>query len=98
MVSSDNGLRKDNGTVWNHIKKNNLIDLSKHLHIGDNVVSDTQVPGDFGFKTSHMMNPMDKWITMGNNPIEDSNIIFNDKKVIFFGSLIAKNGLNPYFK
>jgi FMN phosphatase YigB (HAD superfamily) len=98
MVSSDNGLRKDNGTVWEYIKQNNLINLPRHLHIGDNVVSDTQVPGDFGFQTSHILNPMDKWLAIGNDTIDTKDIIFDDKKIIFYGSLIAKNGFNPYFK
>jgi len=96
MVSSNNGLRKDNGTVWDMMKKNKIVDLHEHLHVGDNVVSDAQVPGDYGFKNFHIMNPIDKWEFLGY-PLENSaEIIFNNQKTIFYGSLISRNGFNPF--
>jgi len=97
-VSSDNGLRKDNGTVWEHLRNKKVLNLTEHLHVGDNLVSDIQIPSDFGFRASHIMNPLDKWKIMGYPIDDEANIIYDDEKIKFFGSLISKNGLNPFFK
>lgn len=97
-VSSDNGLRKDNGSVWEFLRKEAIVNTASHLHIGDNAVSDCQVAGDFGFRSIHILNPLDKWKIMGY-PIEnEENIIYDDEKIKFIGSLISKNALSPFFK
>lgn len=54
-VSSDTGLRKDNGTVWKYLIEEKIIDPGKTLMIGDSEVSDAKIPGDFGIKSFHLL-------------------------------------------
>lgn len=57
MVSADMGYRKDNGTMWNY-----MVEKYKDkeiLHIGDNEVSDAQLPGDRKISTSHILSAKD---------------------------------------
>ncbi len=55
LVSSDNGYRKDNATVWRYLIENKIIDVQKSIVIGDNEVSDAKIPGDFGIKSFHLL-------------------------------------------
>lgn len=55
MVSSDMNLRKDNGTMWKYFVS--LNEGKKCIHIGDNEVSDVQIPGDYKIPNYHVMAP-----------------------------------------
>lgn len=98
-VSSDVQLRKDNGTVWEYLSKDlkSKGKLQKFVHIGDNVVSDSQIPGDFGLNTLHILAPKDKWQAQNLHPIPQraygvSNIVEMKK----WGLLLASNGVSPF--
>lgn len=98
FVSSDTGLRKDNGTVWARISKElkKAGKLGEFVHIGDNVVSDSQIPGDFGMRSVHILAPKDKWqaLRMPVTPdIESLDDIGCMKK---WGLLVARTGQNPF--
>ncbi len=77
-VSSEVGLRKDSGQLWDWlIKKENLEQL-RWLHIGDNEQSDSQMPGDRkACRLYHVMSPINlfalsKW---GRSVAEHSALI-----------------------
>jgi FMN phosphatase YigB (HAD superfamily) len=95
FVSSELGLRKDNGTMWVFMK-DHLETRGSFVHIGDNAVADAQVPGDFGLANLHILNPMDKWQAAGwDNPFADGNEL-NEKQIVKWGPLISKFGRFPF--
>jgi FMN phosphatase YigB (HAD superfamily) len=51
FASSSIGKRKDRGDLWIYFKKAYVSDPKLHLHIGDNSVSDNQIPSDMGMNT-----------------------------------------------
>lgn len=57
FVSSDLNARKDTGEMWKIIREKYATTLNKFIHVGDNVVSDAQNPGDYGIKTHHILGP-----------------------------------------
>lgn len=94
FVSTDTGMRKDNGTMWRHLKSKNDFGEA-HIHVGDNVVSDCQIPGDFGFQTIHLLNPFDQW-RMNQMPAVDSSAMPDPGEVKKWGRMIASVGSNPF--
>jgi len=97
-VSSDIGLRKDIGNIWPFIiKEKKLSHPGDMIHIGDNVRSDAQIPGDFGIATIHILNPYDKWLAVGMNDVcvEDTHI--HQRDIIKWGPLISSLGSYPFF-
>ncbi len=98
FVSSDNGMRKDTGAVWSHLSKY----LKKHekmgefVHIGDNVGSDSQIPGDFGLRTLHILAPKDKWQALNLPVLSDIESLDNLKEAKRWGLLVAKTGQNSF--
>lgn len=99
-VSSDIKCRKDNGTMWDMI----LTELDKfdckkpdYLHIGDNVCSDSQLPGDRGIRTFHILSPLDKWLALGFDSDVPKNISINRIDLVDkWGQLIAQVGASPF--
>jgi FMN phosphatase YigB (HAD superfamily) len=64
-VSTDSGLRKDRGDYWlKQIEENNYIQNT--IHIGDNIVSDIQIPVDLGIKVIYLANARDMAQLTGN--------------------------------
>ncbi len=58
-VSSDVGLRKDQGTIWQNVLPSENISENKLLHIGDNERSDIQILVDNKFLSPvHVMRPI----------------------------------------
>jgi predicted HAD superfamily hydrolase len=49
-ISSETGLRKDNGTVWNYLVSKQIINPDETIMIGDNEISDAKLPGDMRIK------------------------------------------------
>jgi len=49
-ISSECGYRKDNGSVWQHLIDQKMIEVESTLVIGDNEVSDLKMPGDLGLE------------------------------------------------
>ncbi|MFT8452081.1 MAG: HAD-IA family hydrolase [Zymomonas mobilis] len=89
LLSSETGLRKDNGTMWNYVKNDLCLHKKNYLHIGDNVVSDAQLPGDFGLQTFHILHPLDKWKNLGFPTVMKKNEI-DEYKILKWGKLINK--------
>jgi predicted HAD superfamily hydrolase len=60
-VSSEVRLRKDDGGMWKMIKTEldylDINALTEFIHIGDNIVSDIQIPQDHAIGSYHIMSP-----------------------------------------
>lgn len=97
LVSSDEQKRKDNGTMW-HMVKQDLADegIQRHLHIGDNVVADAQLPGDLGLTTFHILHPMDKWKALGFPAVLEAEQALDEKQILKWGKLVSQVGRNPF--
>lgn len=97
-VSSALQLRKDNGSMWDMIKEDlsSTGSLEKFIHIGDNVCSDAQNPGDRGLRSIHILAPLDKWDALGMPKIKDEFSVDNIKSVLKWGPLISQIGNNPF--
>lgn len=98
FVSSKTGLRKDNGTIWEHFVSRIKIKPNKFIHIGDNIVSDCQIPGDYGLRTYSILNPLDKLNFLGVD-IDfhlNENHIFNEVNIKKYGKLISNLGRYPF--
>ena len=95
LVSSNLGKRKDNGTLWQHIKES-LPAKQSFIHVGDNAVADAQIPGDYGLQNLHILNPLDKWHAGGfNNPfVGDLNL--NEAQILKWGPLVSDFGRFPF--
>ena len=96
-VSSENGLRKDNGSLWRELAEKTIAKGIKVAHIGDNVVADAQIPGDFGFQSLHILNPIDKWKAMGL-PGGLAHDEMYEPEIKKWGRLICANGRYPLLK
>lgn len=98
-VSSDLAKRKDNGTTWVEIKaaleRLSINPLHEFTHIGDNVVSDSQIPGDFGLGSYHILNPFDKWNYLSSVHLQESDMV-DPAKRHKYGPIIARLGANPF--
>lgn len=55
LLSSCMNLRKDNGTMWQYFSS--VHNEAKCIHVGDNEVSDVQIPGDYKIQNYHVMHP-----------------------------------------
>jgi len=95
LVSSDLGKRKDNGTLWQHIK-DSIPQGQSFIHVGDNAVADAQIPGDFGLQNLHVLNPLDKWHAAGfKNPFV-GDLSLNEKQILKWGLLVSNFGRFPF--
>ena len=95
LVSSELGKRKDNGTLWQHIKES-LPEGQSFIHVGDNAVADAQIAGDFGLQNLHILNPLDKWHAAGfKNPFV-GDLSLNEKQILKWGLLISDFGRFPF--
>jgi FMN phosphatase YigB (HAD superfamily) len=96
FLSSDLQLRKDNGTMWKHIK-NKLTgkNIKSYIHVGDNVVSDSQLAGDMGLRTFHLLHPLDKWQALGHSPVLRGTDEINEAHILKWGGLVSKLGRVP---
>lgn len=97
MVSSAEQKRKDNGTMW-HMVKQDLADegIQRHLHVGDNVVADAQLPGDLGLTTFHILHPMDKWKALGFPDVLQGDDALDETQILKWGKLVSQVGRNPF--
>lgn len=96
LVSSEEQKRKDNGTMWHMIKSDLKMEgVQAHIHVGDNVVADSQIPGDLGLQTFHILHPIDKWQALGfPNVLTESHV--DEDQVIKWGPLISNVGRVPF--
>lgn len=97
MVSSEEGKRKDSGTMWAMVKEDLAREEGRrHLHIGDNVVADAQRPGDMGLATFHILHPMDKWRALGMPDVLTGKDALDEAQILKWGALISQIGRNPF--
>ncbi len=97
MVSSEEQARKDNGSMWVKVKQDLLNEgIDRHLHIGDNVVADAQMPGDLGLTTFHILHPMDKWAALGFPAVLHCADGLDEVEILKWGRLINEVGRNPF--
>ncbi|GMQ47921.1 rhamnan synthesis F family protein [Vibrio sp. 10N] len=95
-VSSEMGLRKDNGSMWSYMQ-GHLKNKGSFVHIGDNAVADAQIPGDFGLANLHILNPLDKWQAAGfDNPLVGKDEL-NERLIAKWGPMISSFGRYPFF-
>lgn len=55
LVSSDVGVRKDSGRLFERVLSDEGVSAANVLVVGDNERSDLQIPGDMGAKVIHLM-------------------------------------------
>lgn len=96
FISSDLRLRKDNATLWHWLKKNHIAQPQKHLHIGDNVVSDIKLPSDLGISCYHILNPIDKLTALNLHGIKSIFESAPPRHAPSYGPLISELGSNPF--
>ncbi len=56
-LSSEEGLRKDDVSMWHHLIEHENAKDPSFIHIGDNEHSDLQLPGILDIRTFHIMSP-----------------------------------------
>jgi FMN phosphatase YigB (HAD superfamily) len=100
FASSVIGKRKDNGTMWQHIRdllsKQGICSIREFMHIGDNVVSDCQWAGDLNVNSFHILNPYDKWNFEMEHSLTESD--FNDLSIRNkFAPSLSLFGSNPFY-
>jgi HAD superfamily hydrolase (TIGR01549 family) len=85
-VSSEVGLRKDTGQIWKYICEREGVHPCQILHIGDNEVSDIQIPIIQGVNIYHIMKPsaLLQATRAGTKLFADTN---NPKSLSFSASL-----------
>ena len=98
FVSSDLGLRKDSGTMWDMIDQKLITENNKHqfLHIGDSVTSDAQNPGDRGLGNFHILAPMDKWDAADYPTIRRDFELKNLAHILKWGPIVSQVGAHPF--
>lgn len=89
-ISSEVGLRKDTGTLWNHVRE---FEAGSILHFGDNVVSDLQNSCDFGINSVYVIPIKDKLNLIGM--LKTNNINKNQWDLLF--PIIKEFGEDPFF-
>lgn len=94
LISSEQKMRKDNLTMWHYFKT--LTGGKSHVHVGDNVVSDAQLPGDIGITTYHILHPMDKWRALGFPSVSFDSNSLNEYEIKKWGPLVSNNGRSPF--
>jgi FMN phosphatase YigB (HAD superfamily) len=60
-ISAQTGFRKDRGDVWYELLSKKVIKPKKHLHLGDNELSDNQIPSDIGLTTILIPSAIRAW-------------------------------------
>lgn len=95
FVSSALELRKDNGSMWHYIKQH-MPSNARFIHLGDNAVSDAQIPGEMGLANIHLLNPIDKWQAVGGeNPFAEQEKL-DEYTIKKWGPLISDLGRYPF--
>ncbi|WP_396623300.1 rhamnan synthesis F family protein [Marinobacter sp. W-8] len=97
MVSSAMQVRKDAGSMWEIVVRDLESEgIKRFAHIGDNVVSDAQVPGNYGIlSTIHILNPLEKWRLMGFPSVFDSGLP-PEEQILKWGKLVSVNGSTAF--
>ena len=97
FVSSQMRARKDTGKIWNRIASETGVPLKELLHIGDNVVSDVQMPSETQVPAGLVLSVLDKAsYVLGVNLHDESQ----RAEIIKSGNerLILAAGRDPFFR
>ena len=78
QVSTETGLRKDDSSYWESLAKTMKSSKENYLHVGDNVVSDVQLPGDFGFRSYYLPNGRDLAWMLGRDIPNDISVVADE--------------------
>ena len=78
QVSSETGLRKDNSSYWAVLAESMRDFNGSYLHVGDNLVSDVQLPSDFGFRSFYLPNARDLAWMLGSNIPNDLSVVADE--------------------
>jgi hypothetical protein len=74
-ASCETGFRKDHSFPWTEFHND-----GRHLHIGDNLVSDIQIPTSRGIETIHLASSIDLyWMLRGSYPETDHQYEFKSE-------------------
>lgn len=93
VISCEVNARKDNGKLWDYfIRKNTGKEI---LHIGDNEVSDVQLPGDRGIRAYHILSAKDLF-ELTNIGLKYKNCSMSPIDSICMGTLLNKYFNNPF--
>lgn len=97
MISSALQARKDSGSMWELVKQSLEAEgVSRFTHVGDNVVSDAQMPGNFGIMpTVHILNPLEKWRLMGFPAVFQGGFP-EENEILKWGKLVSNNGSTAF--
>ncbi len=93
-ISSETNVRKDNQLAWNNLI--NKYSIEKIYHIGDNEVSDLQIPNDLGILCNHIMSPKDLFSNSNIGRKCRINTINDAVESVIYGLVIQKIGNDPF--
>lgn len=97
LVSSEERKRKDNSTMWHMVKSDLARDgVTSYIHVGDNVVADSQRPGDLGLNTFHILHPIDKWRALGFPRVLNGPLGLDEGHIRKWGKLVSCLGRVPF--
>ncbi len=93
FVSSEVGLRKDSGELYEHLFQHYKIRPDEFLMIGDNERSDYQIPIDMGAEGIHLMRPVEmaRGLPRLSRLVHETERSKNLNDVISFGLVVRKN-------
>lgn len=98
FISCETGLRKDTAAIWNKLIEENLNSPDKLFHIGDNEMSDVQLPGDRTFGVYHIMSAINllSQFPFGKNLLESLGREMSLFAGMFLGMVLAKKFHDPF--
>ena len=98
LISCETGLRKDTAAIWNKLIEDNLNSPDKFFHIGDNEMSDVQLPGDRKFGVYHIMSAINllSQFPFGKNLLDGIGRDMSLYAGIFLGMVLAKKLHDPF--
>ena len=98
LISCETGMRKDTAAIWKYLATKNLNSPYKLTHLGENEMSDIQIPGDMNFGQYHLMSPINLFsqIPFGRNLLERLGYTMSLYAGILLGVVLAKNFHDPF--
>jgi FMN phosphatase YigB (HAD superfamily) len=95
--SSDNNARKDSGELWMKIMSTKNFSGGSFIHVGDNFLSDAQIPGDLGLQTTLIMSGEAKWRKYGMPEMHiNLDTMLNDESIYTLSEVMSDFGDSPF--
>ena len=94
LISCETGMRKDTAAIWNHFVEKNL----SLVHVGDNEMSDIQLPSDRKLFTYHLMSSINllSQVPFGGMLFERLGNNMSLYSGILLGIVLAKKFQSPF--